>query len=124
MTQPDRARQSASSRTPTAKPREAGPVGGYPLAGPTQALDPRIHAYRDDLADAALAGSVVASHYADPLEKRLKCATELRAAPAGDEVVASLAAGDVLLMLDCTRGWAWGYAGPERLVGYVDFTAL
>ena len=27
-------------------------------------------------------------------------------------------------MLDCTRGWAWGYAGAERRVGYVPADAL
>ena len=67
---------------------------------------------------------MVASHYAEPMEKRIKCATDLLMSPKGDVVIATLAPGDTLLMLDCTRGWAWGYAGAERLVGYVDFNAV
>jgi hypothetical protein len=27
-------------------------------------------------------------------------------------------------MLDNSLGWAWGYGGPERLVGYVESEAL
>ena len=39
-------------------------------------------------------------------------------------MLAELAAGDVFDMLDNSRGWAWGYAGPERLVGYVRAEAV
>jgi hypothetical protein len=34
------------------------------LAGPSDLPDPDFHAYRKDLADIALAGRVIASHYA------------------------------------------------------------
>jgi hypothetical protein len=27
-------------------------------------------------------------------------------------------------MLDNSRGWAWGYAGPKQLVGYVRSEVL
>ena len=37
------------------------------MAGVSSLPDPATHAYRKDLADAALAGLVIASHYADPL---------------------------------------------------------
>ena len=33
--------------------------------------DPLTHAYRKDLADTALAGQVIASHYAEPLVRHL-----------------------------------------------------
>jgi hypothetical protein len=68
---------------------------------------------------------VIASHYADPLERRLTVAATLRDGPSLDAAaMAELAAGDLLLMLDCSRGWAWGYAGPDRLVGYLQSEAI
>jgi hypothetical protein len=94
------------------------------LSGPSRRPDPRTHAYRQDLADAALAGTVIASHYAEPLERELKHAADLLSEPDGGDAIARLEAGARLLMLDCTRGWAWGYAGPERLVGYVAHADL
>ncbi|HXC73101.1 MAG TPA: SH3 domain-containing protein [Sphingomicrobium sp.] len=63
---------------------------------------------------------MIASHYAEPLDRTIAAATELRAAPAEDaEVVAQLAPGDRFAMLDDSVGWAWGYAGESRRVGYV-----
>jgi len=35
-----------------------------------------------------------------------------------------LQAGDDLWILDDTGGWAWGYGGSERRVGYVRAAAL
>jgi hypothetical protein len=29
-----------------------------------------------------------------------------------------------MLVLDNSRGWAWGYAGEQRVVGYVRSEAL
>ena len=81
--------------------------------------DPSTHAYRPDLADIALAGRVIASHYAEPLERRLAAAAPLLGGPDDlSPVVARLTAGDRLLALDISRGWAWGY-GPDGRVGYV-----
>ncbi len=68
---------------------------------------------------------MIASHYAEPLLRRLVAAAPFyRAADGEAEVIAELEAGDELWMLDGTRGWAWGYAGPERRVGYVRAEAL
>ncbi|RST30453.1 SH3 domain-containing protein [Sphingomonas ginkgonis] len=68
----------------------------------------------------ALAGRVIASHYAEPLARRVTAATALRGAASGDgELLARLEPGTAFAMLDCTLGWAWGYAGDERRVGYV-----
>jgi len=39
------------------------------------------------------------------------------------ESVAQLKAGDEILMLDLSRGWAWGY-GPDGRVGYVRAEAV
>lgn len=40
------------------------------------------------------------------------------------EPVGELAAGERFLMLDDSLGWAWGYAGADRRVGYLDSGAL
>ncbi|CAA9515582.1 MAG: hypothetical protein AVDCRST_MAG31-1255 [uncultured Sphingomonas sp.] len=68
---------------------------------------------------------MIASHYAEPLQRRLTRPAPLVAAPEeGSSQLAQLAAGDLLLMLDNSRGWAWGYAGEERHVGYVRSEAV
>ncbi|HVF36492.1 MAG TPA: SH3 domain-containing protein [Sphingomicrobium sp.] len=67
---------------------------------------------------------MIASHYAEPLSRQLRNAAILRAQPAVEsEALAELAAGDELRMLDCSRGWAWGYA-PDGRVGYVPAEAV
>ena len=49
----------------------------------------------------------------------------LRKAPADDaETLGSLAAGEHFAMLDDSLGWAWGYAGGGRRVGYVRSETL
>jgi hypothetical protein len=99
--------------------------GGYPLAGVSNLPDPAFHAFRQDLADVALADRVIASHYAEPLLRHLVAAATLyAAADESAESVGELQAGDELWLLDDTRGWAWGYGGPERRVGYVRAEAV
>jgi hypothetical protein len=73
----------------------------------------------------ALANRVVASHYAEPVARRLGAAATLRANPSADaDALLGLEAGEPFLMLDDSLGWAWGYAGEERRVGYVPREAL
>jgi hypothetical protein len=68
---------------------------------------------------------VIASHYAEPLSRTIASATSLREAPAEDSrVIGELGAGDAFEMLDNSLGWAWGYAGAGRLVGYVKSEAI
>jgi len=44
----------------------------------------------------------------------------LRAGPSDEaETLLELKAGDLFAMLDNSLGWAWGYAGEQRRVGYV-----
>jgi hypothetical protein len=77
------------------------------------------------LADVALAGRVIASHYAEPVERRLRVAAQLRSGPSAEaEAVRELGAGEPFLMLDDSLGWAWGYAGDDRRVGYVPSETL
>ena len=68
---------------------------------------------------------MIASHYAEPLRRKIGAAEQLRATPAADgEIIGELAPGDAFDLLDNMLGWAWGYAGTERRVGYVRSEAL
>jgi len=72
-----------------------------------------------------LAGRVIASHYAEPVERLIACRAVLRSAPSNDaEVIGDIGAGEEFTMLDDTLGWAWGYAGKDRRVGYVSSEAV
>ena len=73
------------------------------------------------MADVALAGRVIASHYAEPAHRHLIAKAELRSAPSAEgELLCALKSGDAFELLDDTLGWAWGYAGSKRRVGYVE----
>ena len=68
---------------------------------------------------------MIASHYAEPALRRLRAAVTLRNGPSSDaEPVRQLEAGEAFLMLDDSLGWAWGYGGEERRVGYVPADVL
>jgi hypothetical protein len=68
---------------------------------------------------------VIASHYAAPLQQSLATGAPLRSAPSAEaEILAELAAGEPFATVENSVGWAWGYAGAERRVGYVPSEAL
>jgi hypothetical protein len=99
-------------------------IDGFALTGVSNLPDPATHAYRKDLADTALAGRVIASHYAEPLVRHLVRDSRVMAAPSDDaEEIARLRSGDELRILDSSRGWAWGYL-PDGRVGYVRAEAV
>lgn len=116
MTNPPAASPASSQPSP--------PVRRFGLSGPTVSLNPAVNAFRADIADIALAGQVIASHYAQPAVRRCIVATEMRAAQADTKVVATLNVGDAFAVLDCGRGLAWGYTMTDHRVGYVDENSL
>jgi hypothetical protein len=68
---------------------------------------------------------VLAAHYAEPLDLALTAPAALRVKPSTEaDVIAELAAGTPFAMLENSRGWAWGYAGADRRVGYLPSAAL
>jgi hypothetical protein len=68
---------------------------------------------------------VIASHYAEPVERRIAARTALRSGPTEDgETLLELEPGESFWMLDDSVGWAWGYAGNDRRVGYVKSEAV
>lgn len=55
----------------------------------------------------------------------ITCATPLRAGPSEEaELLRKVRPGEAFEMLDNSVGWAWGYAGSERRVGYVRSEAV
>ena len=126
---------SATSAKATA-PRPTGRSSGkhpptptsadeFVLSGPSDPPDSKFNAYRKDLADIALADRVIASHYAEPLPRVISAQTPMREAPSdAAAAIRELVPGDPFAMLDVSLGWAWGYAGEDRRVGYVRASAV
>ena len=84
-------------------------------------LDPRRHAYRDDLADKALQGLIAPRRF---VEGEPWCvaapSTPVRPAPRpdGDRDTEALA-GEALTVFEVREGWAWGQLARDRYVGYI-----
>ena len=72
-----------------------------------------------------VAGRVIASHYAEPVERLVAGSAELLDSPAdGAPAIRTLKPAEPFAMLDDSVGWAWGYAGADRRVGYVRSESL
>ena len=98
----------------------------FHLSGPSLTLDPRIHAYRKDIADIGLAGQIFAPHYARLL---VRCCgarpVPVRSSPAADgPQVSELLPGEEFAVLEYAGGSAWGYCRADHIVGYVEAIAL
>lgn len=89
-------------------------------------LDPRRHAYRDDLAAEALRGVVDAPRYAAPVPMQvMRSAVPLRRGPdASLGYETELLAGEIFDVYSVENGFAWGQARRDSYVGYCVATAL
>jgi hypothetical protein len=68
---------------------------------------------------------VIASHYAEQVDRVVTEPAPLRSAPSPDAPeIRRLLPGDAFSIVDESVGWAWGYAGEDRRVGYVASDAL
>ena len=122
---------SSSTKAPRAgrkrkKDSSSSRAERFTLSGPSLALDPRIHAYRTDIADIALAGILFAPHYARPLTRRCgPLASPVREAAVTDApLVTTLRPGDEFALLDVAGDWGWGYRRADHHVGYVAMADL
>ena len=68
---------------------------------------------------------MIASHYAEAVPRVLSREETLRGERSDySEAIRVLAPGEPFDMLENSIGWAWGYAGADRRVGYVRSDAL
>ncbi|PZF78708.1 peptidase P60 [Aestuariivirga litoralis] len=89
-------------------------------------LDPRLHAFRQDLADAALAGQVQAERFVAPrLMQVIEPVVTVHKAPRFDamQLTQALFGEEVKVFLE-EEGWAWVQLVKDGYVGYVNGNAL
>ena len=89
-------------------------------------LDPRLNAFRDDLADVRLRDAVAAPRYAEGRPAGvLRGLADLRRRPdAGAPLDTQLLYGEAVRVFDDKDGWAWVQSGTDGYVGYVESAAL
>jgi cell wall-associated NlpC family hydrolase len=89
-------------------------------------LDPRLHAFRPDLADRRLQGQVEAQRFAAGQAAHVVAGqASLRRAPAADAPQDSeLLFGESVQVFDRRDGWAWVQAARDGYVGYVAAALL
>ncbi len=90
-------------------------------------LDPRVHAFRPDLADARLKGRVQADRFGEGAPRLVVAGNApLKARPAPDAPLASeILRGETFTVFDAGReGWSWGQLATDGYVGYVPTDAL
>lgn len=90
------------------------------------ALDRRLHAFRDDLADVALEGQVNAARFASGAPARIAApVTGLRPKPdAAIGIDTELLFGEDVTVFDRAGGWAWVQAKSDGYVGYLPESVL
>ncbi len=98
----------------------------FPLAHPSQPIDPLHRPVRGDLAHIRCAGQIFVPHYAVPMPHHVGAdgAPLRRLGRVDGDVLTTLAPGAVFNVLDIAGGWAWGQHDDHGLVGYVAMTAL
>jgi cell wall-associated NlpC family hydrolase len=89
-------------------------------------LDPRLHAFRPDLADAALRGQVEATHFAEPrLMQVREPVVSVHKAPRFDSMqITQALMGETVKLFAEEEGWAWVQLTRDGYVGYVNGNAL
>lgn len=89
-------------------------------------LDKRLHAYRADLADAALQGRAEARRFVSPRLKRVvEPAVPVHRQPRFDSMQLTQALmGETVKLYDEQEGWAWVQLVRDGYVGYVNGNAL
>ncbi len=89
-------------------------------------LDPRLSAFRDDLADAALEGRVTARRFAEgrPAGVVRGIVDLRRAADTRSGLDSQLLFGETVTVFDEADGWAWVQNRTDGYVGYVESAAL
>ena len=89
-------------------------------------LDPRLNAYRDDLADARLKGLVEAARFVEGVTRRVIATTApVRRQPSPDAALDTEALyGETVTLFEEVEGWAWGQLANDGYVGWLPGAAL
>jgi len=89
-------------------------------------LDPRLHAFRPDLADRRLQRLVKAERYADGALMQIAAPlASLRRQPRFDAMqVTQVLMGETMRIFENREGWAWGRLERDGYVGYLAADAL
>ena len=89
-------------------------------------LDPRLHAYRPDLADVRLEGQVSAARFVEGRPHTIVAGlVDVRSAPRSDASQTTQALmGEAVAVFDTDDDWAWCQLGRDNYVGYVPAAAL
>lgn len=89
-------------------------------------LDPRLHAYRPDIADARLADEVSADRFVEGRPYTVTAAlVDVRSAPKRDAGQTTQALmGEAVTVFDVDENWAWCQLGRDGYVGYVAADVL
>ena len=89
-------------------------------------LDPRLHAYRTDLAAESLRGQLSAPRYAAGRPAQVvRGIADVRRQPAASAPLdTQLLCGEAVTVYDEADGWAWVQNATDGYVGYVASTAL
>lgn len=89
-------------------------------------LDRRLHAYRPDLADAALKGRVEAERFVTPrLMQVAEPVVSVHASPRFDAMqITQALMGETVKLFDEQEGWAFVQLSADGYVGYVNGNAL
>lgn len=91
------------------------------------ALEPRLNAFRPDIADARLKGKVESERFVDAVSRRVVAASApLKRTPRPDAGLDSeVLCGEVFRVFEETaEGWSWGQLVTDGYVGYVPTEAL
>jgi cell wall-associated NlpC family hydrolase len=91
------------------------------------ALDPRLNAFRPDLADASLRGKVEAGRFVEAARRRVVAfSAPLKREPRPDAPLDSeVLRGEIFRVFEETaEGWSWGQLETDSYVGYVPAAAL
>lgn len=91
-----------------------------------QPLDPRRHAFREDLADVRLQGRVAAARFVEgrPGQVRVAIAPVFGTPDAGTALTTQLLFGETVRVFEESDGWAWLQGDADGYVGYAPAAAI
>ena len=89
-------------------------------------LDPRLHAFRDDVADVRLQGRVDAARFVEGTVKQVRDPlVTVHGEPRSDATCVTQALfGEQVTVFDEHEGWAWAQLDTDGYVGYLPADAL